>query len=132
MKKLTTLLLAVLMVFTLVACGSEEDNAKLVEYVEENGRTLEDSMEESFSGSGLTCNAKVDVEGNGFVFTIKIDGIDGLTSEQKDLMQETYDGMGSVFDASLSMMQSELPELEELTIKVCEEDGDLIATIHAD
>ena len=128
MKKLTALLLAVLMVFTLVACGSEEDNAKLVEYVEENGRALE----ESFSGSGLTCNAKVDVDGNGFVFTIKIDGIDGLTSEQKDLMQETYDGMGSVFDASLSMMQSELPELEELTIKVCEEDGDLIATIHAD
>ena len=46
-------------------------------------------------------------------------------------MQEAYDTMGATFDSALATMQQELPELEYFEVRVCEVDGDLLATVVA-
>ena len=51
--------------------------------------------------------------------------------QQKAQMKEAYDSMSSVFESSLELMQKDLPELEYYQVDVCEEDGDLLASIVA-
>ena len=104
----------------------------MLEYVEEQGDTFLSAMESSFAtSSGMTCESDMEVVGNGFVVTIKINELDELPEETKKAMQDAYDALDESFDESLEMMQTELPELEYYEVNVCEKDGDLIATIHA-
>ena len=133
MKRILALTLTVLMVFALVACGSSKNNEKVEKYVEENKAELISTMEESFAtSSGMTCSSSVEVEGSGFIITIKINELDDVDSDTKEQMQTAYDAMDGTFKDALEMMQSELPELEYFEVEVCEKDGDLIATIHAE
>jgi len=130
MKKLLSLLMIFALCVSFVACAT--DNSKAVEdYVAKNKSTLIRSMEQGFAGSGFSCDTDVEVEGAGMIFTIKINQLDDVSSTQKDLMQSSYDAMSSTFEASLKQMQTEIPELEFFEVKVCEKDGDLLATITA-
>ena len=136
MKKIIALLLSLMLVFSLAACGGSDkadaDNSKIKEYVAENKAELLSSMEQSFAASaGLSCDSDIEVKGMGFVISINIHGLDDVPAEQNAQMKEAYDGMSSVFESSLELMQKDLPELEYYQVDVCEEDGDLLASIVA-
>lgn len=154
MKKLLALLLALLMVVSLVACSksdksekSEKDGEKISEekqdkeeeeeedpvaiFVEEHGDQLLAELEEGFTSdsSGMTCETSIKAKNGGVEVTVKINDIDDLTDEQMDTIQETYDDMQDLWDSALEEIVAEEPAIEYLKILVCEEDGDLIATI---
>ena len=136
MKKIFALLLSLMLVFSLAACGGSDkadaDNSKIKEYVAEHKAELLSAMEQSFTASaGLSCDSDIEVKGMGIVISVNIDGLDDVPAEQKAQMKEAYDSMSSVFESSLELMQKDLPELEYYQVDVCEEDGDLLATVVA-
>lgn len=141
MKKLFAILLALTMVLSLAACGGSKDsdkggsapaNSAVEKYVEENKSVLISDMEQSFAtSSGMTCKSSVKVVGNGFVITLKLDGVDGIDSSAKKQMQDAYDQMSSIFDMALAEFQKDCPEIEYYQVDVCEEDGDKLATIRS-
>lgn len=133
MKKTITLLLVLVLCVSLVACGGDSDkNPEIVKYVDAHRSELLTSMEQSFAtSSGMTCSSDIEVIGNGFVITIKINEMNDIPDEQKEMMQDIYDAMDSSFDMMLEEMKKELSSIEYFTIKVCEKDGDVLATINA-
>lgn len=144
LKKLLALLLSVLMLVSLAACGSsdkdkdddkkekEKANAAIEEYVDENKDELLEAMEESFAtSSGMTCTSDIEVKGDGFIITININELDDVEDDVKDSLQEAYDSMDSTFEDMLEDLQTELEEIEYFEIEVCDVDGDVLATIHA-
>ncbi len=146
MKKLLAIMLAVLMLFALGACGDDsdkfgegektpvtEEESAVAKYVEENKYTLISSMEESFAkSSGMTCTSSINTIGNGFVISININELDNVDSDTKLQMQSAYDSMSGTFDGMLIDLKKEIPEIEYFAIRVCEKDGDLLAEIRAD
>jgi len=140
MKKTFAILLALLMVFSLCACGASKDdsdssskNSKAVEkYVTENKEELLSAMEASFAtSSGMTCTSSIEVEGDGFIISININELEGVEDSVKQQLQDTYDQMSAYFNSALEEMQKEVPELKYYKVRVCEKDGDLLALIHA-
>ena len=79
----------------------------------------------------MTCTSSIKVSGMGFVISLNINELDNIDSATKATLQSTYDSMGANFDTLLDQMQTELPELEYYEIRVCEKDGDLLATVVA-
>ncbi len=137
MKKFLALLLAVICCLSIVACASKKEEPSKLDiiraYVETNGDEIVQGMEESFAtSSGMTCTSSIDVINNGIVIDININELDELDDTVKQTMQDAYDALDSTFDGMLLDMQKEIPEVEHLTINVCEKDGDLIAKIVAD
>ena len=140
MKKIIALTLALVLSLGLIACGAstpapvetKAKNAEIIEFVEKNKSDLLKTMEESFAtSSGMTCTSDIQVEGMGFIISININELENIDDATKTLMQETYDAMGDVFTQSLSLFQQDLPALEYYQVRVCEKDGDLLATITA-
>ena len=131
MKKLLAIVMALVLVFSLSACFGGSEN-KVQTYVDAHRDELLNTFESSFAtSSGMTCTSDITVEGNGFIISININELNDVADDIKTAMQDAYDGMDSTFEGALKDMQTELPELEYFTIRVCEADGDLIATIHA-
>ena len=132
MKKAISFVLVLVMVLCLAACGTGKQSPadKVASYVQKNGEALVESFEQLFAtASGMTCTSSMKAEDTGIVIEIKINELDNLTQEQKDLMQGVYDEMDTSFDESLKSIQQELPEITYMTIHVCEKDGDVVATI---
>ena len=135
MKKLFALMLAVLMVFSMVACGSAQDSVDpdVKNYVDKNGKVFLESMESSFAtSSGMTCTSSIEAVGTGIEVFININELDNVPQETKDAMQAAYDSASSVLDSSLELLQQEEPKVSYLKIYVCEKDGDVLATILVD
>lgn len=131
MKRVLSIALVLIMCFALVAC-SESANDKVKEYIDENREEILDSMEESFAhSSGMTCTSSIKVVDAGFIVNININELDDVPEETKEQMQDAYDSLGNTFEGMLEDMQEELPELEYFTIKVCDKDGEVLATIGA-
>lgn len=130
MKKLLALLLSLLVVFSLVACGGSDANDDVADYVDEHGDELLDDLEEGFSTTGMDCESSIKASGDGVEVKIKIGGIDDLSKDQKEQIQDTYDNMDSTWEAALEEIQDEESAVKFLRIIVCEEDGDKIATIY--
>jgi hypothetical protein len=106
--------------------------AKVAAYVRQYGDEFLDGLEQGFTqNSELTCNSTIAAQGTGIVVHININEIDNVDQATKNQMQAAYDSMSGTFKQSLNQMQRSLPELESLTIYVCEKDGDLLATIYA-
>ena len=132
MKKVMSVVLVLVMVLSLAACAAAPESAesKVASYVEKYGSSLVSGLEEAFAtSSGMTCESSVKAEGTGIIIDIKINELDNLTQEQKDLMQGAYDAMDSSFDVTLTTVQKEISEVTYMTINVCEKDGDVVATI---
>ena len=131
MKRVLSIALVLIMCFALVAC-SESANDKVKEYIDENREEILDSMEESFAySSGMTCTSSIKVVDAGFIVNININELDDVPEETKEQMQDAYDSLGNAFEGMLEDMQEEIPELEYFTIKVCDKDGEVLATIGA-
>lgn len=130
MKKLLAIVLALVFCFSLAACG--DDNSAIVEYVEENEEDLIASYESAFTAGAqgqLTCKSSVEVEGMGFIVTIKINELEDVDDETKEMLQEMYAVMEDALEPSLEPMQEEIPDLEYFELVICEKDGDEIATL---
>ena len=154
MKKALSLVLVLVMVLSLAACGSDSKkttkNDPIIEttepiettapqlsaveqWLEDNRAELLSTVEQNFAGSsGMTCTSDAKVEGNGIIINININELDNLGQAEKDMLQQTYDSMLPSFGFMLTGSREELPELEFITMNVCEVDGDLIASIHVD
>lgn len=159
MKKVLSLLLVMVMILSLAACGSKKNTktelpettepqqtteptipettaaqlSDIEKMVEENREELLRSMEEAFAtSSGMTCTSDVKVVDNGIVIDININELNNLGQAEKDLMQQSYQALSGTFAQLLLNLRQELPEVAYLAINVREVDGDLIATIRAD
>lgn len=173
MKKLSTLILALLMVVSLLAaCGGSEapendvtppettaatdpvetdpvetepeetepvetepeatqdNSAAVAAFVETYGEEFLGGLESSFAASaGSTCTSTIQAVGNGIEVRINIDGLDNVPEENKQVLQQTYDALSDSFAASLTALQTQEPAIASMTIYVCEQDGDVLATI---
>ena len=98
-------------------------------YVETNREVLAESMKAMFTANGTAGEVTVEAEGNGIVITILMQGIDNITDAQKAEIQANYDAMKPTLDTMLPAMQTDLPALQYFSYRVCEQDGDLLATL---
>lgn len=153
MKRIFALMFAVLMIASLTACGKEDGkntdgavatpdsavvttpdfmaNDKVQTYVEENGEALVASVEETIAASsGMTCTSAIKAVENGFIIDININELSEVTDEQKLQLQQAFDSMNGEYEAALVTMQSELPELEYMTVNVRDKDGVLLAAVN--
>lgn len=111
---------------------SAEPNPAVAAYLEANKESIISTFESSVaSSSGLTCQAEAEVIGSGFVVTFRINELSYIGPDAKKQLQTSYDGLNSVFEASLKAMQLEIPELAYFKLNVCDRNGDLIAVILA-
>ena len=132
MKKVYSALLALVLVFALCSCAATSPADKVKAYIDANETELLEAFEDSFAeSSGMTCTSDLTVEGAGFIITININELDNVDESIKTTLQSSYDSIQSTWDGMLSDMQEELPELEYFEIRVCEVDGDALATVHA-
>ena len=133
MKKVTALLLALVMCFSLAACGGSSSNAegKIADYVAENKADLIEQFESGFTGSGLTCETEIKAVGTGFVIDVTLNELPEATAEIKETLQSTYDGMSATFEEALETMQKELPEISYYTVNVRAKNGDIAAVVTA-
>ncbi len=138
MKKLGVLALALVMVLSFAACGKKEGSAggqsleakqspAVVKYVEENGANIEKSIEEGADGE---INCEVKAIGNKIVINMKSIAFDGLTSEQKSILQDTYDSMKDELKETVAAEVGDIEGLEAVIYEICESDGTVIASVN--
>ena len=137
LKKLLSLSLAVILAFGLIACSSDvvkddvvTNDPDLERIVAEEGQAYEEAFENSFSqSSGLTCECKFYAKGTSLITDCIINGVDDVPEDVKAQMQETYDNSKASLKASFDPIKDEAPNLTNAIINVCEEDGDIIASV---
>ena len=139
MKRILALLLAVVMVVGLVACGNKDEdkktgdnaapanNPKIEAFVKEQGQTFVDGVAQGFSSSGMTCKATIEAKGEGILVKICIDGVDNVPEENKTAMQENIESTATALSSSLAALKNEVPEIQFMELHLCEQDGDLLA-----
>ncbi len=91
-----------------------------------------DGMKMGFeqSAGGLECDCTMRVEGTTIIIECLIDGINNIPAENKAQMQEIYDGMNDTMKVAFTPFKEEAPNLSDVIVNVCEEDGDILASIH--
>ena len=139
MKKILALLLAVVMVVGLVACGNKDEdkksgdnaapanNPKIEAFVKEQGQAFVDGVAQGFSGSGMTCKSSIEAKGEGVLVKIRIDGVDNISEEDKTAMQQNIDATGASLSSALATLKTAVPEIQFMELHLCEQDGDLLA-----
>lgn len=140
MKRLVLLALAIVMALSFAACSKDEGKGgaavapagktEVEKYVDQYGDVLVDAFESGFEGSGeMTCDSEIEGKGNDIVMVTRVNELDGLSSEEKQMMQEVFDSMNAELKAGFDGVEKELPSLENFIIDFCESDGDVIANI---
>lgn len=142
MKKILALLLAVVMVVGLVACGNKDEdkksgetggnaapanNPKIEAFVKEQGQAFVDGVAQGFSGSGMTCKSSIEAKGEGVLVKIRIDGVDNISEEDKTAMQQNIDATSASLSSALASLKTAVPEIQFMELHLCEQDGDLLA-----
>lgn len=134
LKKLSCLLIALMLVFSFAACsgdsGSDSDATAVQEYVDTYGNAFITSFEESFDeSSGMDSTCTITAEGTKIVIQCNVAGLNDIDAETKDMLQSTYDGMKDQLTETFKPIKEELPELTGAVMKICEEDGDVLAEV---
>jgi len=142
-RRILSLLLVLALCLSLAACAKTEKadtkfesrngakpNPELLEFVETAREELLIDFEAQVElDSDLTFASSLEVVGDGFVITIRINELDDLTDNLKQQLQEAYDALMDSFEAFLKELQDEIPVLEYFLIYICECDGDGIAVV---
>ena len=126
MKKFIAILLAMVLVVGLVACG---DEAKVEKFVKEHGQEFSDGVAQGFSSSGMSCDATMEAKGDGVVVKICVDQFDDIDASTKAIAQANMNNTASSFQSSLKAIQNEEPAVKFMEVQLCECDGDLIAKV---
>ena len=124
MKKTFALIVALMLCFSIAACGTTEATEPVVttapaigmtdleKYVEENKAQLLSSMEESFASSGMTCTSDIEVIDSGLVMTINVNELDNVDQATKDQLQATYNSLDATFEDLLAKLRKEIDSKE--------------------
>lgn len=144
-KNFMCLFLVVILTLGLVACSgvkndeptpvnsneSVKDDPELVAFIEEQGDDFVSAFEESFqqSSGGMKCNATIEVEGTGLVVECRIKGLNNVPKETKTMLQQTYDAEKETLKEGFVIIKSIVPSFTSVNFNVCEEDGDLLASV---
>lgn len=113
----------------------EEDNsvnaeAKVSEFVNKNGKNIEEKGEKLFlSKTGMTCDCTVKANGTKLVLYCNINGLDDLVDSDKTKIQILAGSIKSMLKKEFKAYTEDIPEITGADFKICEEDGDLIATV---
>ena len=137
-KKLSCLILAVVFVFCFAACSDNNvstdsvNDPQLEKLIETDGDAFEKNFEDSFSSSsgGLTCDCKLSVDGTKLVVDCLVEDIDDVPEETKAEMQTAYDAAKGELSEAFKPIKDEAPALTEVVMNICEEDGDVIASVN--
>ncbi len=108
---------------------ASHDEESVAAYVEENYDEICTSFETGFSNSDLSCEATVRAEGANIILDVKINSVDNLSEEEKQVLQTSLDNTKATLQDDLSTLKEEIPGLDSVILNICEEDGDFIATI---
>ena len=145
MKKLLSLLVVVMMAFSLVACSAPatitetpdagntatENDPELQAFIDAEGEAFVTAFDESFaeSSGGLTCSSTIAVSGTTVIITCPIDGINDIPEEVKAEMQAVYDETKDLLKEQFQLIKDEVPTLTNVIMSICEEDGDVLASL---
>ena len=143
MSRILCVVLAFAMVLAFAACGKKEAanndtvnndtvNNEVADFVKENKAALVESFETNFEeSSGLDADCSVSAKGNSIAFKVCLEDVDDIPEEAKAQMQEGFDAIQDEFASEFEDVKEELGSVESIIIDVCEEDGDLLASIEA-
>lgn len=140
LKRISCLALVVLLVLSFAACtkNNESSNTSFVEndpglekLVNEQGDSFEALFEESFSSTsgGLECDCKLSVKGTTLVLDNLVENINDVPEETKEEMQAAYEEAKDELAEGFKPIKTEAPGMSEVIFNVCEEDGDVIASV---
>ena len=79
--------------------------------------------------SGTVCTGKLAAVGNTVTVDICIGGLVDVNEEMKAQVQNTYSTFGDIYSQLFEDLKRDVPELETMTINLCEEDGDILVPI---
>ncbi|MBR2476804.1 MAG: hypothetical protein IKB50_01570 [Clostridia bacterium] len=138
-KRLLCALLAGVMVFGLMACSKDDKSSSSVpndpdleRLVREEGDDFVEGFESGFEGSsgGLDCECSIRVEGTSLIVDCLILDVDNVPAETKEDMQKSYDSSKDSMKATFEPFKEEAPNLTLVVLNICEEDGDLLASVN--
>ena len=129
MKKLSALLLCIVLACSLIACGSdktdssapaEAGNPAIVKYIE----SLPDSVYDNAEANNM--KLKLEARGNSIVeiYTYTVD----VAPNASELLEKAIEGAKSQFEAEVDVLQQECPEIESKIVEYFDKDGNLLAT----
>ena len=110
------------------------EDTEVVKIIEEQGAAMESSFKTSFEASsgGLTCECDIYADGTTIVMDVLIDGLNDCTDDVKEELQTAYNEIEPSLEAELAPLKDECESLTAVTYNICEEDGDVIATVTID
>lgn len=108
-----------------------DDAQKVAQYVSDNKSEFESQFEESFSQSsgGITCDCVLKSSGTTIIIDCNINDINNLNSEEKAVFADAFSQLGSFSDSMVELFKIDVPEVTDVKINICEEDGDLITSL---
>ena len=129
MKKLLAIMLALVLCFSLAACGS--DMTPVEEYVEENKAALEEEFAEKLGSTGTDMEMTIEADGYGIIIKAETSLFDDFDEETRAEYQETMNQQVELgaMDAVLIGIQSEVPEAEYVEYKFYDSNGELVCDV---
>lgn len=126
MKKFMSVAIVFVLLFTMCACSSDAEKVK--QYVEENKEDLLAGFSDGLQG--LNAEADLYAEGTGIVIEAKLALLDGATDEVINVLKVTFESeeTKTAMKESIKEAQKELPELDSMTLKLCDSKGTVLVT----
>lgn len=111
--------------------AAPDANPEILNHLKANGNAMIESFDASFSNSsGRECESTITVTSNGFVLDCKTKGLRNVPAELKAQLQATYDSAQDSFNAMFKPLKDVLPQLEQVRVNICDEVGEVLATIN--
>ena len=130
-KKALCILLSLLFVFSLTACGGEDEQPKetLSQYAEKNKDSLIGVFHYYIRESNLTSKSELRVEDKTIVMDFRVYEFDNLSDDEKYRIQRSFTDISSEVEKKYEKYAEEALGLEKIIINILETDGDSVASI---
>ena len=125
MKKLTALLLCLVLCLSLAACNSRETassgNTPAIEAFLESSWEQMDQLTDSFEGSGMEMD--LSVQDNWLVYTCRYPLDAGDSEIIKSTLASSTEAFSSTYEAILAALKAEVPSTESVIVEYVDKDG---------
>ena len=113
---------------------ASNNDPDLEAFIKTQGDEFLSAFDKSFgeSSGGMQCKSTLKVDGTKLVLDCSIQGINNVADAGKAQMQKVYEDNKEALKAGFAPLKSEVPTVSGIIINVCEEDGDILATINMD